>query len=55
MKYRVLIDYGSDGMRFWDDEGYETVNEAVQSALIANSVYPFKIVRVIDWEAKEIE
>lgn len=52
-KYKILIDYGSEGMKFWSDEEYETVDEAVQNAIAINSAFPFLIVRLIHWEAIE--
>lgn len=52
-KYKVLIDYGAyEGMKFWDDKEYETVDEAVKEALAIGSAYPFLIIQVVDWEAK---
>lgn len=52
MKYRILFDYGAyEGMKFWDDVEYETVDEAVKKALELNLGTPFLIVQVVDWHA----
>jgi len=51
--YKILIDYGSEGFKFEDGE-YDTVSYAVEEALKYNSAFPFLIVKVIKWEAKEI-
>lgn len=50
-KYKILVDYGIEGMKFWDSLGYETVDEAVKVAIGVNSAFPFLIVQVVDWEA----
>lgn len=53
MQYRILTDYGSyEGMKFQDGV-FDTVDEAVRSAMDINSAFKFLIVSVIDWEAKE--
>lgn len=54
MTYKILFDYGSEGMKFWDDQEYPTVNEAVKFALELNTGTRFLIVSVIDWHAQEI-
>ena len=51
-KYRVLVDYGPyEGMKFWDEKRFETVNEAVKFAISLNLSTPFLIVEVMEWEA----
>lgn len=51
-KYKIIFDYGTyEGMKFWDDKEYETVDEAVKEAIAINSFTKFIIVKVIDWEA----
>lgn len=52
--YRILMDYGSEGMKYWDENGFETLEEAVHEALTANSAFSWTIVKVVKWEAKEI-
>lgn len=52
MKYKILIDYDIEGFKFQDEE-FETVDAAVKSAILLNSSFPFLIVQVIDWEAKQ--
>lgn len=53
--YRIVIDYGAyEGMKFWDEIGYETVSEAVNDAIKCNFGSPFFIVRIVAWEAQEI-
>lgn len=53
MKYRVLIDYGTyEGMKFWSDKGYDTVDEAVKVAMTSAAGSEFYIVKVIKWIAK---
>lgn len=51
-KYKVLIDYYTEGFRF-EDEGFETVDDAVHHGS-NNTSYPFLIVKVIDWKAEGI-
>lgn len=51
--YKILIDYGSEGWKFNEGE-YETLDSAVKVAIAFNSVFPFLIVKVINWEAKEL-
>lgn len=51
--YKVLIDYGTEGMKFMDIE-FTSVDEAVKGAVALNSAFPFLIVKVIDWEAYEV-
>lgn len=57
-KYKILWDYGAyEGMKF-DDMEFDTINEAVKEA--TSRSYTTKwlivrvIVRVIEWEAKEL-
>lgn len=52
--YKILIDYGTEGMKFWDDKEYPTVNEAVKVAVTVNYTNPFYIVKVIEWQAEEM-
>ncbi len=54
MKYKVLIDYGSEGMKFMDGE-FGSVAIAVKEAIAYNSAFSFQIVQIVDWEAKEIK
>ncbi len=54
-KYKIIIDYGAyEGMKFINEMEYDTVDEAVKDALKYNSSFPFLIVVVVDWEAKEL-
>lgn len=51
--YRILIDYGAyEGMRFWNDVDYATVDEAVKEAVSASHGSPFYVVQIIDWQAR---
>jgi hypothetical protein len=55
-KYKILIDYGAyEGMRFLDD--YETLDltEAINVAQSNNFGSPFHIVKIVDWEVKEVK
>jgi hypothetical protein len=55
MKYRILIDYGSEGWQFWDEdkkEGYSSLDKAVKVAQQSCYGSPFVIVSIIDWQAK---
>lgn len=54
MKYKILFDYRTEGYKFEDGE-FDTVAEAVRTALDLNYSTPFLIVNVIDWEAKEVD
>ena len=52
MRYRIIIDYGGyEGMKFWDDKEYDTVDEAVHVAQENGYGSKFYIVNVINWEA----
>jgi hypothetical protein len=58
MKYKILVDYGSEGRSFIgsdDREGkeFDTVDEAIKFAIGYTTSSHFDIVQVIDWEAKE--
>jgi len=53
MKYKILLDYGSEGHSFTKEE-YETVNEAVKAAVADHSYTKFLIVVVIDWQAQAV-
>lgn len=53
-KYRVVHDYGAyEGMKFYDEDGYNTVAEAVKAAVDANYSTKWIIVQLIDWEATQ--
>lgn len=52
MKYRILIDYGTEGYSLHNDE-HETVNDAVVAAHLMNYGNRFLVIQIIDWEAKE--
>ena len=51
--YRLFIDYGTEGWRL-DESEYKTVDLAVRGSMAASYGHPFVIVKVIDWEAKEV-
>jgi hypothetical protein len=52
MKYRIIHDYGAyEGMKFYNDVEYDTVDEAVKAALAVNYGTPFLIVHVVEWSA----
>lgn len=52
MKYRILFDYGSEGMHFPHDEpDFDTVDDAVRHAVALNYGNKFIIVYVA-WEPK---
>ena len=51
-QYRVLIDYGTEGLSFWG-EGFETIDEAVREAQANSYGSKFYIVKVIEWKANE--
>ena len=53
-KYRILIDYGIyEGMKLWDENGFDTLNAAVKEAVTNSFSSPFLIIKVIDWSAIE--
>ncbi len=52
MKYRVLFDYYSEGMKLQDEE-FDTVDDAVKWAVGNSNGSPFFIIRIIDWSADE--
>ena len=52
-KYRILIDYGSEGFKFFDESGFESLDEAVKTAQTNNYGNQFSIVTIIDWKAEE--
>ena len=55
-KYRILIDYGSsEGMKFWDDGGFDNLDNAVKEAQSSSYGSKFYIVKIVDWEATERE
>ena len=46
-KYKILFDYGGyDGMKFYDEKDFETVDEAVKFAVGLNYATKFLIVMV---------
>ncbi len=52
-KYKILLDYGSEGFVFRDEE-FESVTEAVKFA-VENVFYnKYIIVKMVNWEVKEI-
>lgn len=54
MKYRVLIDYHTEGWRFHDEgEGYDTIDAAVKEGIANSYGHPFLVIQVIDWQARE--
>jgi hypothetical protein len=57
MKYRILWNYYSEGMIFHtDDKGeiieFNSINEAVHTALELRYTSPFEIVSVAQWRAE---
>lgn len=52
-KYKILWDYHSEGYQFADEE-FESIDAAVKEAVSRSYSAGFLIVRVIDWEAKEL-
>jgi len=52
-KYKILVDYHSDGYQFNDKE-FESLEEAVKYAVSTILYNPFLIVQVIDWKAVEV-
>jgi len=52
MKYLILIDYGSDGWKF-EDEEFDSLDLAVKTAQHKTYGNAFKIVTIINWEAKQ--
>lgn len=50
-KYQILIDYGTEGMKFWND-GYDSLDEAVKIATQSSYGSNFFIVQIVEWEAK---
>ena len=57
-KYKILIDYGSEGRKYFGEtregDDFDSVDEAVQTAIKYSSCSPFQIIKIVDWEAKEI-
>lgn len=51
--YKILINYGSDGMKF-DDGKYFDINNAVSQAIKVCYGMPFFIVKIIEWKATGI-
>ncbi len=52
-EYKILFDYRSEGFKF-EDGVFANVSDAVKHALDLNYGVPFLIVKVVNWEAKEI-
>lgn len=52
-KYQILIDYGLEGMRFWDD-GHDELDEAVKVGTKNSYGSDFYIVQIIDWKATNL-
>lgn len=52
MSYRILQDWGSEGLSIKDKE-YETVDDAVKDAIKQCYGNRFYIIQIIDWKAKE--
>lgn len=53
MKYKIIVDYRTEGWSF-ENEAFNTVDEAVKHIMSRNYGNPFLIVQVINWEAKEL-
>lgn len=51
--FRILYDWGTEGHSFYDGV-YESVDGAVKAAFANNFGSKFIIVKVIDWEVKEV-
>lgn len=53
-KYRILFDGGREGYTLHEEE-YTTLEKAVKDAIkiSTSTTYPFIIIQIIDWEAKE--
>lgn len=51
--YRILWDYHTEGFKFEDGE-FVDISAAVKYAISQGYSNPFFIVKVIDWEAKEV-
>ncbi len=46
-QYKILFDYGSyEGMKFYDEKEFETVDEAIRFAVGLNYSTPFLVVKV---------
>lgn len=50
--YKVLVDYGSEGLQWANNDGFETVNEAVKDGIRELFGHDFYVVKIIDWVAK---
>ena len=51
--YQILFDYGSEGMKFYDQKEFDTVDEAVKYAVGLNYATKFYIVSIF-WEPSQI-
>lgn len=52
MKYKILFDYGCEGMKFYDEKEFDTVDEAVKFAVSLGYGTQFMIV-TIAWNPKK--
>lgn len=52
MKYKILFDFGSEGLKLEKDE-FDLIDSAVKRAMVLNRSYcsPFLIITVVDWKA----
>ncbi len=51
MKYKVLVDYYSEGFKFEDKE-FDSVNEAVHYGVSMVTSSPWLVVSIIPWRAE---
>jgi len=52
--YRIIVDYGAyEGMKFLDNEEYDTVDAAVKAAISDSQGSKWIIVTIVDWRAVE--
>ena len=54
MKYQILHDYGTEGFKFYEEQDFDTVAEAVKFALELGYCTPFVIVQIIEWKAEAV-
>lgn len=55
MKYQIMHDYYTEGMKFYNDTEYDTVAEALDVATKCGYSSPFLIVHVVDWKKIKYE
>jgi hypothetical protein len=49
-KFKILFDYGSyEGNKFYDEEEFDTVDDAIKYAVSLGYATPFRIVKIY-WE-----